>query len=71
MLAGGMHTTKPAETTADHSATPLSELRSAIVAAAANGATYPWIAGVLAGCLADDATPEVVRQAAIDALCSR
>ncbi len=31
----------------------LAELLKAIACSASNGATYPWIAGVLAGCLAE------------------
>lgn len=46
----------------------LADLRVAIAAAAADGATYPWIAGVLAGCLAADTTAAEARTVAIHTL---
>jgi hypothetical protein len=46
----------------------LTELRQAIAAAADAGASYPWITGVLAGCLAEETTTTLARSAAIEAL---
>ena len=56
----------------DHSTrseTPqLAELLKAVASAAGNGATYQWIAGVLARCLAEQTTTAEARAAAIAAL---
>jgi len=63
------HTQGDAATMCHHSIrsdTPqLAELLKAIASAAINGATYPWIAGVLARCLAEQTTTTEARAAAI------
>lgn len=48
----------------------LSELHRAIAVAAANGANYTWIAGVLAGSLAAEMTTAEARAAALATLCN-
>jgi hypothetical protein len=48
----------------------LGELHSAIARAAAEGATYTWIAGVLAGCLAEEIPTAEARSVAIATLSS-
>lgn len=47
---------------------PLAELHAAIAKAASGGATYPWIAGVLAACLADETTTSEARAVAVATL---
>lgn len=46
----------------------LTDLHYAIARAARNGASYQWIAGVLAGSLVAETTTADARAAAIDAL---
>jgi hypothetical protein len=46
----------------------LAELLKAIACAARNRSTYPWIAGVLARCLAEQTTTTEARAAAIATL---
>lgn len=46
----------------------LSELHRAIALAAAKGANYTWIVGVLAGCLAVETTTTEARSVAIATL---
>src|SRR6266496_4411867 len=63
------HTQGDATTMCHHSTRsdtpPLAELLKGIASAASNGATYPWIAGVLARCLAEQTTTTEARAAAI------